>query len=92
MQSSKGLKTANFTNPIMPESLSTVLRRTVNSLNARAKRGVFSTLAPRGKFKIMLSIADREICVWTEEDSWLDIESVCESNIKQLSSALTNLF
>ena len=76
----------------MPESLSTVLRRTVNSLNARVKRGVFSTVAPRGKFKIMLSIADREVCVWAEEDSWLDIELVCESNIKQLASALTNLF
>lgn len=76
----------------MPESLSTVLRRTVNSLNARAKRGVFSTVTPNGNFQIMLNIADREICVWTEEDSWLDIESVCETNIKQLASALTNLF
>jgi len=76
----------------MPESLADVLRRAVNSLNARTKRGVFSTVAPKGKFQIILKIADREICVWTEEDSWLSIETVCESNVKQLAASLTYLF
>ena len=76
----------------MPESLADVLRRAVNSLNARTKRGVFSTVSPDGNFQIILKIADREICVWAEEDSWLSIETVCESNIKQLAAALTYLF
>ena len=76
----------------MPESLADVLRRAVNSLNARTKRGVFSVVSPDGNFQIILKIADREICVWAEEDSWLSIETVCESNIKQLVSALTYLF